>query len=393
MIEGMRILQVISSFPPAYSYGGPLKFAFELSKELVKKNHDVTVYTTDVFDSNSRLKYNTNPEIMDGIQVYRFRNISNALCRIHFSCAPTMFFSLKNKIRDFDIIHLHEYRSFQAMCVQYWAKKYHIPYIVQAHGAVLPFFEKQNLKKIYDFVGGRKVLENAATCVALTNTESDQYISMGVSKNKIAIIPNGIENSQYSDLPPRGQFRSKYHIFENERIILSLGRIHKIKGIDLLVAAFSQLCNQTNNVKLVIAGPDGGSLAQIQQQVRELHLENNVIFTGPLYGNDKIEAYIDADVFVLPSRHEAFPMTVLEAWACGTPVIATNNCCISDIIRYTDDNIIVEFDPVHMKEKILELLNNDEKRKEIGKKGKKLVRDNFDITQIVQKVEGVYETI
>ena len=119
----MKILQVISSFPPAYSYGGPLKVAFNISKELVKNGHDVTVYTTDVYDSKSRLQYETNPEIMEGVKVYRFRNISNALSRKNFSCAPSMFFFLKNNIKDFDIIHLHEFRSFQAIFVYHYAKK------------------------------------------------------------------------------------------------------------------------------------------------------------------------------------------------------------------------------------------------------------------------------
>jgi glycosyltransferase involved in cell wall biosynthesis len=148
-----------------------------------------------------------------------------------------------------------------------------------------------------------------------------------------------------------------------------------------------------SDIKLVIAGPDDGSLSQIQQQIRELQIENDVLYTGPLYGKDKLEAYIDADVFVLPSRYEAFPNTILEAWACGTPVIATKNCCISDVIRDTEESAVIDCDPVQMKEKILDLLSNEEKRKKIGMKGKKLVQDNFEITKLVQKIEGIYETI
>jgi glycosyltransferase involved in cell wall biosynthesis len=177
------------------------------------------------------------------------------------------------------------------------------------------------------------------------------------------------------------------------RIILSLGRIHKIKGIDLLVAAFSQIRSKMGDVKLVIAGPDGGELSQIQQQIRELHIEDDVLFTGPLYDKDKLEAYIDADVFVLPSRYDSFGNTLLEAWMCALPVIVTKNCSISSFIKNSDAGTVVDFDPVQIKEKILDLLNNEEKRKKLGMNGKKLVQENFEITRIIQKFEGIYGTI
>ena len=144
------------------------------------------------------------------------------------------------------------------------------------------------------------------------------------------------------------------------------------------------------DVKLVIAGPDGGSLSRIRHQVHELQLEKDVILTGSLDGDDKLEAYVDADVFVLPSRYETFPITILEAWACRTPVIATVYCGISDIIRTVDDDAVVELDSVQITDKIQDLLNNEVKRKMIGMKGKKLVEDNFNMTGIIQKIEEIY---
>ena len=379
----MKILHVISYF--SQKFGGEVNVCTNLSKELAKRKHEVTIITTD---------FSFDPHYADavraeGVSIVPFPCVFNIGL---FLYSPSIKRWLEENLKNFDIIHFHNYWSYQNVEVYNYAMKFGIPYIIQAHGS-LPIFEKQHLKKLYDFVWGKSVLKNSSVCIALTKTESDQYIKRGVPENKIVIIPNGIDISQYANLPPCGQFRLKNQIPEKDRIILSLGRIHKIKGIDLLVTAFSQLCCQMSNVKLVIAGPDGGSLSQIQQQIRELHLEKDVIFTGPLYGKDKLEAYLDADVFVLPSRYEAFPNTVLEAWACGTPVVATMNCCISDIIRDTDDNVVVEFDSVKMNDKIFDLLNNEEKRKRIGLKGKKIVEDNFSMTRIIQKVEELYKTI
>ncbi|KAF5430840.1 Glycosyltransferase Family 4 [Candidatus Methanophagaceae archaeon] len=123
----MRILQVISSFPPAYTYGGPVRVAYEVSKELVKRGHEVTVYTTDVYDVHSRFKYDENPVWLDGIEVYHFKNVSNELAHRNLAAAPMMAFALNKSLKNFDVIHLHEYRSFQAILVHHYAKKIRYP--------------------------------------------------------------------------------------------------------------------------------------------------------------------------------------------------------------------------------------------------------------------------
>jgi len=380
----MKILQVLPFFSP--KFGGSVTVPYELSKELAKRNHEITIITTN---------FGFDPQYADtiraeGVTVILFPNIANIG---HFIYSPSIKRWLENNLKIFDIIHLHNFRSYQNAMVRKFAMMHGIPYVMQAHGSVLPFFEKKSLKKCFDKMWGYKILNDAAICIASTQIESDQYEKMGVLKNKIVIVPNGIDISQYRDLPSHGQFRSKYKIPENMRIILSLGRIHKIKGIDLLVEAFSQIRSKMGNVKLVIAGPDGGDLSQIQQQIRELHIEEYVLFTGPLYDKDKLEAYIDADVFVLPSRYDSFGNSLMEAWMCSLPVIVTKNCCISSFIKNSDAGIVVDFDPVQIKDKILDLLNNEEKRKKLGMNGKKLVQENFEITRIIQKFEGIYETI
>jgi glycosyltransferase involved in cell wall biosynthesis len=380
----MKILQVIPYFNP--KFGGDFNVCTNLSKELVKRSHEVTLITTDLeFDQEYADKIRT-----EGVAVISFHCVADYRL---FLYSPSIKKWLDKNLKEFDIIHLHTFRTYQNAMVRTFAMKYGIPYIIQAHGSVLPFFEHTFLKKCFDTAWGYKILHDAVICIASTQIESDQYEKMGVLKNKIVIVPNGIDISQYRDLPLRGQFRSKYQIPENVRIVLFLGRIHKIKGIDLLVTAFSQLCSEMANVKLVIAGPDGGDLAQIQQQIRELHIEDFVLFTGPLYDKDKLEAYIDADVFVLPSRYDSFGNSLIEAWMCALPVIMTKNCCISSFLKNSDAGIVVDFDPGQIKEKIYDLLDNEEKREKMGMNGKKLVQENFEITRIIQKFEEIYETI
>ena len=391
MYEIMKILEVISSFPPAYSYGGALKGAHALSKQLVADGHDVSVFTTDVYDANSRLHYNTNPEIMDGIKVFHFHNISNALARKNIPFAPSMFFALWKGMKKFDIVHLHEYRSFHAVMVSFFAKRNRIPYIVAAHGSVLPIFEKQFFKKLFDSVWGNYILKNASRVMALCESEAEQYRTMGVTENKIEIIPNGIDLSRYDDLPLEGTFREKYGISSNEKIVLFLGRIHKIKGIDLLIDAYCDLIEEVPDVRLVITGPDDNFLSTIEDQIKSKKLRISPLFTGPLYNHDKLEAYVDADVYVLPSRYEIFGNTILESWACGTPVVVTDGCKIADIVQ--NAGLVSRFDADDLKGCIKSLLIDDALRNKLGSAGKQLVIDQFDILSVIKKNELVYQDL
>ena len=384
----MKILQMIPAFHPAMAYGGTVAVSYQLSRELVRRGHEITVYTSDALDKNHRQKDKFVE--MEGIQVYYFKNLSNRLAWRRMVFNPSMFHQLRKEIKNFDIIHLHGFRSFQNILVHYYAKKYSIPYVLQAHGSVLPFFAKQRLKRVYDQVWGNNILKDASKVIALTKTEAEQYKMMGVDEAKIEIIPNGIDLSKYDDLPEMGNFRGNYSITDDEKVILYLGRIHKIKGVDLLVEAFADLVKELDGVKLVIAGPDDGFLPTLKAQIENLNIDNRVVFTGPLYGNDKLEAYVDADVYVLPSVYEIFGVTPLEACACGTPVIVTDRCGIADII---DGNVgrVVEYNKDQLRNAVFEMLEDDELRDRFGEEGMRFVRAEFGWGEIVKNVEELYK--
>ncbi len=145
------------------------------------------------------------------------------------------------------------------------------------------------------------------------------------------------------DIPRQGEFRALYDIPSGAHVILFLGRLHPIKGIDLLLRAFEIVLKEVENCRLVIAGPEDGSLPGLKALARELKLCSNVLFTGPLYGRAKFAAYRDSDIYVLPSYYEAFPIAVLEAWAFKKPVIVTENCGIKDLLQ--DSGLTVQPDP------------------------------------------------
>ena len=198
--------------------------------------------------------------------------------------------------------------------------------------------------------------------------------------------------SEFDNLPERGEFRTKYGLDANQKIILFLGRIHRIKGLDLLIKVFSDLAKFLDDVKLVIAGPDDGYLTSLKKLVADSEISEKVLFTGPLYGQEKLKAYVDADVYILPSFYETFPMTLLEAMACGTPVIVTDRCGIADVIN-GQAGLVVPYDKDQLRDALLHMLSDDQMRLRFGEKGKLLVREKFNWEKIAEQVEGVYRGV
>jgi glycosyltransferase involved in cell wall biosynthesis len=375
----MRILQVISYFTPRK--GGDVNVCCNISKQLAMRGHEVTVITTDLEFDN---EYAESIRKL-GVKVIPFSCVANISM---FLMSPSIKNWLKANIYQYNVIHMHNFRSYQNNEVLHYAKKYNVPYVLQAHGS-LPYFAKQNLKKLYDFVWGNKILHNASRVIALHKTEADQYKKMGVVEEKIDVISNGIDLSEYERLPERGQFRKRYNIKDNEKIILYLGRIHKSKGIDLLIATFSELVEDIKDSKLVIVGPDGGCLSELRNQAIELGIEDKVLFTGPLFNRDKLTAYADADIFVT-LKFSGLPVTFIEACACGIPIITTTD---GDDIDWINKNVgfVVEYKVKSISRPIMKILSDDRLRYNFGNNGKRLVRDELNWDKIVTKVEGVYE--
>lgn len=385
----MKILQIIPYFYPAWSYGGAPRNTYGLCKELVKRGHEVTVFTTDVLDARNRIK--ETREIVDGIEIRRFRNLNHSVAfhhRIFLSLG--MISEVRDNLKKFDIVHLNEYRTLQNLLAHHYAQKYDVPYVVQARGSLVNVIAKRKLKSLFDVLGGHTLLQDASRLIAVAPLEVKQYKSRGVSEEKIDIVSNGIDLDEYKDLPPRGIFRQKYGLKENIQIILFLGRVHKIKGVDLLISAFADLAGDFDDARLVVAGPDDGYLPTLKNLVAELRLEQKVLFTGPLFGEQKLNAYVDADVYALTSSNEVFGVSVLEALACGTPVVVTDCCGIADIIR-DKVGLVVPYETAPLKEALCQLLEDDKKRQQYGRDGKALVRGKYGWGAIAERMDRVYE--
>lgn len=385
----MKILHVVPSFAPCFSHGGVVNASYQIAKKQVENGHEVTVYTTD--SCNERLKFENNYNVdVDGIKVFYFKNISNTFKnRLTIDTPISSINFIRKTIADFDIIHIHEHRHSLAIATHRYAKKNNVPYVIQAHGSVLPFFQKEQLKEIFDKLWGFNILYDASKAFALTEVEKEQYLKMGVPNDNIEIVPLGINLDEYGNLPDEGNFKSKYDIGENNKLILFLGRIHEIKGLDLLIRSFNQIPNE--NVRLAIVGGDYGFKEELEKLIDEYNLNDKIVFPGVLTGEDKLEALVDCDIFVMPSRYESFTTSGLEAMACSKPLILTKN---NHIHTWVKDNVglISEFDEDNLSKCMKTLLNDDELCKKFGKSGRELIESQYDWNKISKQIEAIYVT-
>jgi glycosyltransferase involved in cell wall biosynthesis len=316
--------------------------------------------------------------------------VSNKLARKNLAIAPTMAFALNKNIRKFDIIHLHEYISFQAILVHHYAEKYNTPYILQVHGSI-PKLEKKRRKQLYELLFGYKLLKKASKVIALTGIEAEQYRNVGIPEDKIVIIPNGIDFSQYKNLPPKGSFKKKYGIKDDEKVVLYLGRIHRSKGIGLLIKSFAKLVKMLNNVKLVLVGPDSGFLNEALSLSKTLKLESKILFTGFVSTEEKLEALADANVFVTPSFY-GFPITFLEACTAGVPIVITT---LGDTLSWINGRVgfVSPATPEDLSRAIYKILSSNEIYEKFSKNCKDIVRKEFSIEKVVSKLEDLYQNI
>jgi glycosyltransferase involved in cell wall biosynthesis len=251
--------------------------------------------------------------------------------------SPGMREAAPAMVRDCDVTHGHGLYVGPNLIFGREARRQRKALVYHVHGMFEPYILKRSRwkKRLVQWMFEDRNIRTVRFWRALTSTEADQIAATG-ARQPIAVIPNGLDVADFAkpaDIDRPIQTPLVERLVKRSRRLVFLGRIHPKKGLMLLLPAWAKACPRVTDWELVIAGPDeGGHLQEVRARATELGIDDRVIFTGLVQGEEKVRLLHSADLFVLPSFSEGLPMSVLEALACGVPVVATRESNVGDLM-------------------------------------------------------------
>jgi len=385
----MRVLQVLSYYAPAWAYGGPPRVMTEFARGLVARGHEVTVFASDVLDGENRAR--PRREMLDGVRVERFPNLSNTVAwRNKKYLPPGLVLATARRIREFDVVHATDVRTVPTATAYLASRAAGVPFCLSAHGS-LPGSSglRGTIKNGYDSVLVRPMLERAALLLAQTDHEERLYLEAGGREQAVRPLPLPLDLTAVPAKLTPGFLRERTGFDAELPLVLFLGRIHRLKGLDVLVDALEPLL-RAGEAGLAVVGRDDGQWPAIAAAHADLLDAGAIRFVGPLYGEERFHAYADADVFCLTPRHwEETSVASLEAAATGTPVVVTEQADVPGLVE-SGGGFVVPLDRGSIREAVREALVRSP---EMGRAARSLVERQHSSEAVVERLEGYLRAV
>jgi glycosyltransferase involved in cell wall biosynthesis len=377
----LRILRTIETFLPYVC--GPVNQAFQISNRLESLGIESPVLTT-YCDIAPELP---SQDLIEKVKVTRFKNQFRLM---RYCVSLGMAESLKN----FDILHAHNYRNFQSDLGVFFSGLRRKPFILNTHGSLLGY--KKYLPKgipqvpyeIYDRLTFKSASRRADAIVVSSEFERNDAIEFGIDLNKIHVIPMGI------DLPrvPEENKKTK----DNPLHLLFVGRLARVRRVELLIQAlglmdFPVLATIVGGEEETASVAKGGYLNELKKLVEELKIEEKVEFVGRKTKNELWQYYFNSDIFIYPSLYENFGQPILEAAAAGLPIVSTNVGVARELVIESETGFIVSDEPKAIAARVRDLING-EMRKQMGEKMKQKVAADFGWEMVMKKYVKLYNS-
>ena len=385
----MKILMLTWEYPPRI-VGGIARVVHDLSKRLIKDGHEVTVVT---YRDNADVPEYENDQ---GVNVYRVdnymihpNNFIDWIMQLNFNMLSKAT-EIINKEGGFDVIHAHDW------LVTYAAKSlknaYDIPIVATIHAT-----EAGRNSGIHDetqrYINDTEwLLTYEATEVIVNSNYMKNEIQrlFGLPFDKINVIPNGINLSNFTGIERDYDFRRQYAM-DNEKIILYVGRLVYEKGVQHLIAAMPKILSNYHDAKLIIAGR-GGMMDELRAEASNLGLNDKIYFTGYLNSKQVQKMYKCADVAVFPSTYEPFGIVALEAMLAGVPTVVSDVGGLDEIVTHGVDGMKSYAGNANsIADSVTALLYDHQLATNVSKKAKQKVKDQFNWEKIAQDTHFTYE--
>ncbi len=355
----MRILLITTHI----NFGGISSYTFTLAKALISRGHDVVCASSSgnmlsLFKKNGirtiNIPINTKSELSPMLILSLFRLL------------------MLNKTEKFDIIHAQT-RVAQVLA-SYMSKIIKIPFVSTCHG----FFRRNIGRQIYPCWGERVIAISEAV-------KKHLMLDFYLPEERVKLVHNGIDIDRFKVLPRRSDPDHK------DRTVGIIARLSTVKGHKYLIGAMSEVIREFDDARLFIFG-QGKIKYELVRQAESLNISEKVFFLPSI--SNTPEVLQEIDIFVMPSVQEGLGLSILEALACGIPVVASNVGGIPSIIKHDVSGLLVEpGNSMALAGAIMRLMEDRNLAMRLGQKGRQEVEERFNREKMVADIEKIYEEV
>jgi glycosyltransferase involved in cell wall biosynthesis len=302
----------------------------------------------------------------------------------------TQLRSLKKVLKDFrpEVVHINPSLTNTSIIRDFLFLKF-----IKKEGCPVLFFIhgwRENVSNKFQYIFWKnffkKRLEIADAIVVLAYQFKRKLVDLGINANKIYISSTMVESEKY--LPDSKIFTRPYNILFCANIKKEKGPFEILKAVPMVLVKFP-------NTKFIFIGT-GRDLKELKEKSKEMGIEKNVVFTGYMAGEEKIEIFKNAHIFAYPSYTEGFPTVILEAMAAGVvPIFTPVGGLVYALVDGKNGYVINSMPPKpeEISEKIIKLIENQKLMKNMSKNNLKKAKEKYDVRVVSKQIEEIYQDI
>lgn len=398
----MKILLVVPDYPP-YNQGGGGVVYKTIAQKMAERGHRVNIIAGYSGNELRKESLEENDSKMEVLWVPLMSILTDRHPRFKSYLPPkirTLRYLNAVDYNDYDVIHMLAFGHLLIDFINLVARSHRkiltihaFPKNVERQGNA-SYFTKL-FYKVYMKTLGRYTLNSTEIITVVTKFVAEECVKKGIEPHKVKIISNGIDLDRYINVN-YDALQEKYKIKKDDVLLLSISRIDWYKGFENAIESLHQLMKITNKtIKYMIIGAieDQNYFSKLNQQIEKKGIRNNVIFTGFIDHNLKLQALTRADIFLVPSLHEGFGIVNLEAMAMGKSIVASNLEGIACVLDHMKTGFLVKpAQPNELADAITTLLTSPDLRDKLSRNANMEVK-KYDWNLIIDNFEMIYRQI
>jgi len=306
-----------------------------------------------------------------------------------------IFWRFRKLVRDADFVSLHSLYSFPVLAGYLLAKFYGKPYGIWPHSVLAPVQRGISVRKklIYNGLFVNRMLRDATVIFYTARGEREETEDLKLRQLSV-VIPDGFDGDEFAELAEKGRFRERFLGGHKGPLILFLARIHAKKSPDVLIQAMGLLIKERPEARLAIVGPPDppAFMEKVREWIQEAGVEGHTIITGNANAQMRLEAFTDADMYVLPSQAENFGFSVFEAMACGVPVVVSNAINYASEIAESGAGFSLQRTPEAFASAMKQLIDDPARRSAMGARGREFSR-RYPVKDTGRKLANTIDSI